>query len=116
MDTKSLNKLPKNAISRDLRDLYDETHNIYLSATVISRRANQISMEMKEELEGKLKEFASDSDNLEEIFENREQIEISSFYERLPKATIIATEEFATDGIYFKVNEVETIDEQLARE
>ena len=105
MDTKNLNKLPKNAESRDLRDIYEKTGNVYLSANIIAKRANQISSELKEELEGKLKEFASESDNLEEIFENREQIEISSFYERLPKPTIIATNEFINDKVYYRLGD-----------
>ena len=108
MDTKNLNKLPKNAISRDLREIYEKTGNIYLSANIVSKRANQISSELKEELEGKLKEFASENDNLEEIFENREQIEISSFYERLPKSTIIATNEFTEDQVYYRVADPKT--------
>jgi len=111
MDTKNLSKLPKNAISRDMRDLYAKTENVYLSAAIISKRANQISLEMKDELESKLKEFASDSPNLEEVFENREQIEISSFYERLPKSTIIATEEFAADEVYYRLNDASEDDE-----
>jgi DNA-directed RNA polymerase subunit K/omega len=108
MDTKNLNKLPKNAVSRDLRGIYEKTGNIYLSANIVSKRANQISSELKEELEGKLKEFASENDNLEEIFENREQIEISSFYERLPKSTIIATNEFTEDKVYYRVADPKT--------
>ena len=108
MDTKNLNKLPKNAESRDLREIYEKTGNVYLSANIISKRSNQISSEVKEELEGKLKEFASESDNLEEIFENREQIEISSFYERLPKSTIIATNEFINDKVYYRLGDIPT--------
>jgi DNA-directed RNA polymerase subunit K/omega len=69
---------------------------------IISKRANQISAQMKEELHSKLQEFNNDSDTLEEVFENREQIEISSYYERLPKAVNIAMEEFLNDKIYFR--------------
>jgi DNA-directed RNA polymerase subunit K/omega len=69
---------------------------------VVAKRANQISMELKEELNKKLAEFASPIDNLEEIFENREQIEIAKFYERLPKPTLIATQEFLNDQIYYR--------------
>lgn len=78
------------------------TNNIYESLVVISKRANQISAEMKEELNAKLSEFNQQSDNLEEIFENREQIEISKYYERLPKPTLIAIQEYAEDKIYHR--------------
>ena len=78
------------------------TGNVYESLVVIAKRANQISTEMKEELNSKLSEFNSTTDNLEEIFENREQIEISKYYERLPKPTLIAVQEFIEDKIYFR--------------
>ena len=77
----------------------------------MSKRANQISSNMKEELQGKLEEFASDHDNLEEIFENREQIEISSHYERLPKPTLKAIEEMLNDKIYYRSTEEESAEE-----
>jgi DNA-directed RNA polymerase subunit K/omega len=88
--------------TRDLRDLDGKTGNIYESIAIISKRANQISAEMKEELTNKLAEFASNTDNLEEIFENREQIEISKFYERLPKPSLIAIQEFFDNKIYHR--------------
>lgn len=88
--------------TRDLRQLDGKTGNIYESVVVLSKRANQIGAEMKEELTGKLAEFASSTDNLEEIFENREQIEISKFYERLPKPSLIAIQEFLDDKIYYR--------------
>ena len=88
-------------ITRDLRDIDAKTGNLYESLTIIAKRSNQIAAEMKEELSSKLSEFASTSDNLEEIFENREQIEISNFYEKLPKSTLIATEEFMNGKIYY---------------
>ena len=78
------------------------TGNIYETVIVVSRRANQISVEMKQELNKKLEEFASYSDNLEEVFENREQIEISKFYERLPKPTLIALQEFEEGKIFYR--------------
>ncbi len=87
-------------ITRNQIDLDHETLNIYETLTVIGRRSNQISTEIKEELNKKLEEFASYTDNLEEIFENREQIEISKFYERLPKSTLIAIEEYLENKIY----------------
>lgn len=88
--------------TRDLRDFDGKTGNIYESIAIISKRANQISSEIKEELTNKLAEFASSTDNLEEIFENREQIEISKFYERLPKPSLIAIQEFTDDKIYYR--------------
>ncbi len=94
--------IPNTTITRNVHDLDRSTDNIYESLVVISKRANQISNNMKEELHGKLAEFASSNDNLEEIFENREQIEISKHYERLPKPSLIAIDEFLNDKIYFK--------------
>jgi|SRR5688572_22443074 DNA-directed RNA polymerase subunit K/omega len=81
-------------ITRDVEKITSPTGNVYQSVVVISRRARQISVNIKEELNNKLAEFATTVDNLEEVFENREQIEISKFYERMPKATTTATEEF----------------------
>lgn len=89
-------------VTRDLRKLDGETGNIYESVAIISKRANQISAELKEELTGKLNEFASHTDNLEEVFENREQIEISKFYERLPKPVNIAIQEFTESKVYHR--------------
>ena len=77
-------------------------NNIYEAVAIIAKRSNQIAVEMKEELSRKLQEFASYTDNLEEIFENREQIEISKFYERIPKPVLIATQEFEDGQIYFR--------------
>jgi DNA-directed RNA polymerase subunit K/omega len=88
--------------TRDLRNLDTSTGNLYESIAIISKRANQISAEMKEELTNKLAEFASHTDNLEEIFENREQIEISKYYERLPKPSLIAINEFMENKIYYR--------------
>lgn len=93
--------------TRDLRDFDGKTGNIYESISIISKRANQISGEIKEELTNKLAEFATTTDNLEEIFENREQIEISRFYERLPKPSLIAIQEFLDDKIYYRNPTVE---------
>ncbi|MCG8320464.1 MAG: DNA-directed RNA polymerase subunit omega [Cytophagales bacterium] len=89
-------------ITRDLAEISRPTGNIYESVAIISKRARQISTKMKEELNSKLAEFASTVDNLEEIFENREQIEISKFYERMPKPTSVATEEFLEGEIMFR--------------
>ena len=87
----------KTTITRNLDDLSDKSGNIYKSLNVIAKRSNQINAEMREELTNKLAEFASTTDNLEEIFENREQIEISKFYESLPKPVAIAIQEYLTD-------------------
>ena len=96
-------------ITRDLDDVAQSTGNVYESVAIISKRARQISTKMKEELNQKLAEFASTVDNLEEIFENREQIEISKFYERMPKPTAIATEEFLNGELSFRKVEDEEI-------
>ncbi len=101
MDYKKSNA-PLNTITWDTSKLAEPTGNIYESVTIIAKRANQISVEMKEELNKKLQEFASYTDNLEEVFENREQIEISRFYERLPKAVSIATSEFIEGNVYYR--------------
>jgi DNA-directed RNA polymerase subunit K/omega len=89
-------------VTRDLRQLDIETDNIYESLVVISKRANQIGANLKEELHSKLAEFASSNDNLEEVFENREQIEISKHYERMPKASLIAIDEFIHGKVYHR--------------
>ena len=94
---------PITTITRNLDLMSQGTGNIYETVIIVSRRANQIAVEMKQELNKKLEEFASYSDNLEEVFENREQIEISKFYERLPKPTLIALQEL-DDGKIFHRN------------
>jgi len=101
MDYKKSNA-PSSTITWNTQTLSEDTGNMYESINVIAKRANQISVEMKEELNKKLQEFASYTDNLEEVFENREQIEISRFYERLPKASSIATQEFVEDKVYYR--------------
>lgn len=93
---------PVTTVTRNVDELSKQTGNIYESVIVVSRRANQIAVEMKQELNKKLEEFASYTDNLEEVFENREQIEISKFYERLPKPTLIALQEFLEGKIFYR--------------
>ncbi|WP_102409020.1 DNA-directed RNA polymerase subunit omega [Parabacteroides bouchesdurhonensis] len=93
---------PTNTVTRDMMKLSEDTGNVYESVMVIAKRANQISVEMKQDLEKKLQEFASYNDNLEEVFENREQIEISRYYEKLPKATLIAAQEYEEGKVYYK--------------
>ncbi len=100
-------------ITRDLEELTKPTGNIYETVYILSKRARQISSVLKEELNGKLDEFASTVDNLEEIFENREQIEISKFYERLPKPTSTSTEEFIEEKIMFRYKEEEPAETTL---
>ena len=89
-------------VTRDLLKFEKGTGNIYESLVVISKRANHISSELKEELQNKLSEFASSTDNLEEVFENREQIEISKHYERMPKPSLIAVDEFLHNKVYYR--------------
>jgi len=89
-------------VTRDMIKLSKDTGNIYETLMIISKRSNQISGEMKKDLERKLQDFASFNDNLEEVFENREQIEISRYYEKLPKATLIALQEFQDNKIHFR--------------
>lgn len=102
MSNTQKNVIPSSTVTRDLRELDVETDNIYESIVIMGRRANQISSNVKEELHGKLAEFATSNDNLEEIFENREQIEISKHYERMPKPSLIAIDEFLNDKIYYR--------------
>ena len=100
MDYKK-SKAPVNTVTRNIMDLCKETGNIYESVAIIGKRSNQIAMEIKADLNKKLAEFASYNDSLEEVFENREQIEISRYYEKLPKATLLATQEFMEGNIYW---------------
>ena len=106
MDYKK-SKASVTTVTRDINQLDKETNNIYQTVMIVAKRANQISVELKQELNRKLEEFAYYTDNLEEVFENREQIEISKYYERLPKPTLIATQEFLDDDIYYRMAEPE---------
>ena len=99
---------PTNTVTRDVMDLCKDTENIYESVAIIAKRANQISADIKQELNKKLQEFASPTDTLDETFENREQIEISRFYEKFPKPTLMATEEFIEGKIYYRNPSKET--------
>lgn len=101
MDYKKVNA-PTNTISRDMNSLSESIGNVYETVKVIGKRANQISVETKAELDKKLQEFASFNENIEEVFENREQIEISRYYEKLPKPVLIATQEFLEDKVYYR--------------
>lgn len=94
--------LDPNVRARDIKSMIDKTENIYRSLVIISKRANQISVDLKSELHSKLEEFAIQTDTIEEIQENKEQIEISKFYERLPNPAIIATEEFLQGNLNYR--------------
>lgn len=101
MDYKKV-KTETTAVTRQKEAFYEQTGNIYETVRVLSKRSNQIAAELKQELDQKTAEFATHSDNLEEVFENREQIEIAKFYERLPKPTLIAVYEFLNEQIYIR--------------
>ncbi len=112
MDYKKTNA-QTNTITRDIVNLDRETGNIYETVAILGKRANQIAVEMKQELSKKLQEFAPTTDNLDEVFENCEQIEISRFYEKLPKPSLIATQEFIEGNIYYRnPTETEQTEEQ----
>jgi DNA-directed RNA polymerase subunit K/omega len=94
-----------NIETRDVNELKNKTGNLYESIAIVAKRANQINISLKEELHNKLEEFASHTDSLEEIHENKEQIEISRAYERMPNPALLATQEFQEDKIYYRKNE-----------
>ena len=110
MDFKKI-KTETTVVTRQKDQFYKGTGNIYETVAILTKRANQIAAEMKEELNKKIEEFATNNDSLEEVFENREQIEIAKFYERLPKPTLIAIHEFLNDEIYFRNPNKEVQDE-----
>lgn len=95
-------KVPTTTVTRDMDVLSKPVGNVYETVRIIAKRANQISTETKHELEQKLQVFASVSDSMEEVFENREQIEVSRYYERMPKPTLRAIEEFSEGKVYYK--------------
>ena len=101
MDYKKVKTDPE-AVTRDTRKFSEQSANLYETVVIISKRSNQIALELKDELNKKIEEFATTNDNLEEVFENKEQIEIARFYERLPKPTLIAVNEFLNDQVYFR--------------
>ncbi len=110
MDFKKI-RTETTVVTRQKDQFYKGTGNIYETVAILTIRANQIASEMKEELNKKIEEFATNNDSLEEVFENREQIEIAKFYERLPKPTLIAIHEFLNDEIYFRNPRKDTQDE-----
>ncbi len=98
-------KIPTNTITRDINELVKDTGNIYETVMILAKRANQIAMAEKRELNKKLEDFKNDHDTMEEIFENREQIEISKYYEKQPKPALVAIEEFKDGQLHFKMAE-----------
>ena len=105
MDYKKTNA-PTNCITRDVVEMADKTGNVYESVVICSKMADQVNADIRKELYKKLEEFSSFNDNLEEIHENREQIEVSKYYEKLPKPTNIAIEEFMNDNVYYTTQEI----------
>ena len=101
METKK--KVPTNTITRDVKYLAEPTGNIYESVVVLYKRANQIALAEKKELMRKLEDFRNDRDTMEEVFENKEQIEISKYYERQPKPDLVAISEFENGELYFRM-------------
>lgn len=101
---------PDTTVTRNVAEIDGVSGNIYEAIAIVSQRSNQIGLKMKEELNGKLAEFATTTDNLDEVFENREQIEISKFYESLPKSNSIALDEYLKDETYFR-NPAEDIED-----
>ena len=102
MDNQKIAQVPTNTVTRNLADFAAPTGNVYESVMIIAKRSNQIAADIKQELNHKLEEFTNYADTLEETFENREQIEISKYYERLPKPVLIATKEFQDGNIYYR--------------
>lgn len=102
MDFKKVNA-PTTTVTRDMNSLSERTGNIYETVCIIGKRANRVSIDIKNELDKKLKEFEIGNDNLDEVFENREQIEISRYYERLPKPVLIATKEYEDGEISYRL-------------
>lgn len=96
-------KAPLSTITRDMNSMCEQTGNVYETVNIIGKRANQISLLIRDELDQKLKEFTSVADSLEEVFENREQIELSRFYERLPKPTLIAAQEYTDAKLFHRM-------------
>lgn len=107
MDYKN-SKAPVSTVTYDKKAVEAPVENLYEAISIIAKRSEQISADMKKELIEKLEEFATYNDSLEEVFENKEQIEVSKFYEKLPKATAIAVQEWLDDKIYFRKQEEQT--------
>ncbi|MDB0026563.1 DNA-directed RNA polymerase subunit omega [Polaribacter sp.] len=100
-------KAAVSTITYDKKEIEAQTENIYEAISIIAKRATQINNDLKTELVDKLEEFATYNDSLEEVFENKEQIEVSKFYERLPKPTALAVEEWLNYKVYHRTPETE---------
>ena len=109
MDYKKTNA-PLNTVTRDMIALSEDTNNVYETVCIIAKRSDQIAAEMKQDLQKKLQEFATLTDNMVEVSENREQIEISRYYEKLPKPTLIATQEYIEHKLKFRNPEKDKVD------
>lgn len=113
MDIKK--KVPSNTVTRDIKNLAEPTGNIYETVVLLYKRANQIALAEKKELAKKLEDFRTDRDTMDEVFENREQIEISKYYEKLPKPDLIAISEFEDGDLYYRMAGTGSEDESTAR-
>jgi hypothetical protein len=113
MDIKK--KVPSNTVTRDIKNLAEPTGNIYETVVLLYKRANQIALAEKKELAKKLEDFRTDRDTMDEVFENREQIEISKYYEKLPKPDLIAISEFEDGDLYYRMAGTGSEDENTAR-
>ena len=102
-----IREVPTNTVTRDTKELAAPTGNLYETVVILSKRANQIALEEKKEIQKKLEDFRNERDNMEEVFENKEQIEISKYYERLPKPDLIAIEEFKHGELYYRTAKTE---------
>ena len=102
-------KIPVNTVTRDVRNLAVPTGNIYESVVILSKRANQIALAEKKELNKKLEDFRGERDTMDEVFENKEQIEISKYYERQPKPALVAISEFENDEIFYRVAQTDDL-------
>lgn len=107
MNNKQKKQIPTEAITRSTAQMAEKTGNLYETVMIVGKRANQIARERHEEIRGKLEEFAMGAETLEEVYENSEQIELSRYYERLPKPTLVATEEYEQDELYFRLRNEE---------
>ena len=105
-----IREVPTNTVTRDTKELAAPTGNLYETVVILSKRANQIALEEKKEIQKKLEDFRNERDNMEEVFENKEQIEISKYYERLPKPDLIAIEEFKHGELYYRTAKTENED------
>ncbi len=101
-DMEKTKKVPTNTITRDVKELAAPTGNIYESVVILYKRANQIALAEKKELNKKLEDFKNERDTMEEVFENKEQIEISKYYERQPKPDLVAISEFENDELFYR--------------